>query len=656
MITKAEEEKVKGEYGRCLTWRSFLALITGALLISPAVFYSQLTIGGSLGLVSSWLIVILWAELARLLGHPLTRQETLILQNFEIVVTWAAALFILPGTWGGMFGLVWRVFYANSPVIYQFGYAKDLPWWFIPPRDSPIMTGMLRTVFHSSWALPLTITLATVLLGWMMSISLGYLCYQIFVVAERLDFPLQSATAIGVISIAEHGPGYSAFIVSAAIGAFLAIPGPLLLSVTGGAVQIGMQAISLNVAVEQILPGASFGLLPDIFAAVAGLLLDPKIVIAFSVPAWVVYFLGNHMLVRFGIWPTGELEMGAWMPGATEEYCIWWSQIRVWTSVQFGLAAVGAVMPMIVHRDTFLRGFRALSRLSEAQKREGLIPLKYIVLIYLASSTALVAITSWITPEFPWYWNALLTIVWSFAATLVASGMAGLTSSGFSIPWLKQGFASFFGVQSNPNIWFSPLQLMNTGGASWVGQFKMARMCRIRLSEYTLVWFLSWVLGLISGVLFTSIFWSFAPIPSGAYPRTMIDWTNQAYWQCLFMKWFEKGVVLKLEFIVPSIIVGVGLYLVLVWRKITTLFYAILIGISLSGGYGFSGSGALMYDALPMFLLGSLIGKYFIGRRLNRWGEQRYSVAAGLIAGYSIVGTLAAAISLISKAQWILPY
>ncbi len=657
MMSKAEEETVE-EYRSCLTWRSILALVTGAIIIAPAIFYSQLTIGGSVGLVSSWLIVILWAELARIFGHPLTRQETLILQNFSIVAIWAAAMFILPGTWGGMFGLVWRVYFANSPVIYSFGYVKDLPWWFVPPRDSPIMLGYERTLFHPDWIIPFGIMLAAILLSWIMSISLGFICYQIFVVAQRLDFPLQSAAAIGVISVAEHGPGYKTFSIAAAVGALYGLTIPFIQSLTGGTLQPGTQVISLNVAIEQFLPGASFGIYPDIFSFIVGLLLDPKIVFAFAIPAYLIYFVGNHLLVRYGIWPSGGLEMGAWMPGATEQYCIWWSQIRCWTSVQFGLALVGAIMPLFFLKNTFIRGLRSLSELDEEEKRQGLISLKWLVVMYLLSSSAMVALTSWITPEFPWYWNAILTIGWSFAATLVASGMAGVTSSGFVIPYFKQGVATFLGARSNLNIWFSPLQLMNTGGAGWVGNFKMARMCRIRLTEYVGAWLLSWVLGLISGIVFTTLLWSFSPIPSGSYPYSMISWTNQAYWQCLFIKWFEKGVVLRSDFILPSIAIGAIIYALLAWKKQTALFYAIIVGISLPGGYGFGmPTGAFMYDAIPVIILGSLLGKYVIGKKLGpTWATQRYSLASGLGAGYSIMGTVSAALSLISKAQWILPY
>ncbi|MEM1989783.1 MAG: hypothetical protein QW782_04015 [Candidatus Bathyarchaeia archaeon] len=648
------------EFKPCITWRTMMALIVGALVIAPAIIYSQLTIGGSLGLVSSWLIVLLWAELARLMGNPLTRQEVLILQNFSFVALWAAALFILPGTWAGIYGLIWRIYFVNSPVIYEFGLEREIPWWFAPPKSSPLVLGYIRSLFHVDLLVPLVILLAVTILSWLMNISLGFLCYQIFVARQRLDYPLQAATAIGVISIAEHGPTYKPFMVAAALGAIFGLPGPLLGSITGGVLGGalgGMQAISLNVALEQVMPGASFGILIDVFALVAGLLLDPKVVLAMAIPAYAAYLVGNHLLVRFGIWPSGGLEMGAWMPGASEGYCIWWSQIRFWTSVQFGLSIVGAIAPFIVFRKTIIDGLKSLRSLGVDERREGLISLKWIIITYIVSSSAIVAITSWITPEFPWYLNALFTIGWSFMATLVASASAGLTSSAFNIPYFKQAVISLAGVKPNLNLWFAPLELMNTGGAGWVGNFRMARMCRIRLTEYVLAYFISFVLGVISGLIFASIFWGIAPIPSGAYPHSMISWTNQAYWQLLFLKWFERGIVLKPDIIMFSIITGIALYALLAWRNMAILYYAIIVGISLPGGYGVAGSGAEMYDALPMLLLGSIIGKYILAKKASQsWGVGKYAIASGLSAGYSIMGTISAAFSLILKAQWVLPY
>jgi len=647
----------RGIYQPCLTWRSLLALVISAILVVPAMFFANLTIGGIFA-ISTWLIVILWAEIAHLFRQKLTPQEALIVQNFQTPVLLTASMFLIPG-YGGRYGFLWRVFYAKSDVAYRFGFWNKLPSWWVPPIDSPVMTGQLRTLFHPSWTFPILTEIVIFLLSWIMSLSLGLLLYQVFVVAQRMEFPMQTATALGVTVVTERGREHRLFMVATALGLIMGFLGPFFPMVSGVTSTAVAAPISLNWTLEQFMPGASLGFYFDPLTFVVGLLLDLKIVLAILGAAYGAYFVGNHLLVRYGIWPTSTEVLGAWMPGATENYCIWWSQLHFWTSVQIGLAVAGAILPLFLNWKVFQMAVSSLHRLSDVARKEGLISFKWLLVMYFICGLLIVGITSWILPEFPWYYNLFFVLVWTFMINVVATGASGVTSGTFNIPWFKQGVLQALGVPINQRTWWAPLQLMNIGAASWVGSFKMARIARIRITEYIKAYLLCLALGLTSGLIYASLLWNLAPIPSGVYPQTMITWLNTAYWQALWIKWFQTGIVIKPHIVLWSAALGTAMYLgfQFLLRQVG-LYYAMLIGLSLSGGFGFGTYGYLLYDSLPLALIGSLIGRLLRRRSMLgvEWSRARYIIASGIGAGISIVYTLAVALVLIQKAQWVLPY
>ena len=77
-------EEVKSGF----TASSFLAVLYSILVFIPAVMYLNL-MTGVVGLSVAWFVIIIWAEIARMSGRPLTRQEAImiyILAGAEIYI------------------------------------------------------------------------------------------------------------------------------------------------------------------------------------------------------------------------------------------------------------------------------------------------------------------------------------------------------------------------------------------------------------------------------------------------------------------------------------------------------------------------------------------------------------------------------------------
>jgi hypothetical protein len=91
--------------------------------------------------------------------------------------------------------------------------------------------------------------------------------------------------------------------------------------------------------------------------------------------------------------------------------------------------------------------------------------------------------------------------------------------------------------------------------------------------------------------------------------------------------------------------VGVGLQLIIDFLHLPFSLIGFLVGAVTLVPYGLA------------YLVGGIAGKIVAWRIGNeKWSEYKVVVVAGIILGGSITASAAAAIGLISKAKWVLPY
>ena len=153
----------------------------------------------------------------------------------------------------------------------------------------------------------------------------------------------------------------------------------------------------------------------------------------------------------------------------------------------------------------------------------------------------------------------------------------------------------------------------------------------------------------VCSFLFWSFIWQLGPVPSSAYPYVQKLWpfhaTMQTFWAKSTLPAAGGAGVLtetiRSEYIVAGFLTSAGLVAIIsLFKAPLALFYGFI------GGVGY----------WPHFVIlnfaGALLGRYYFRKR---FGEQRWSVYTPiLLAGYScgtgLIGMMAIAIALISKA------
>ena len=633
---------VKIEKG--LTWRSFLALAFASLVIQPALIYNNLVLGTGLAM-STWLVLIIITTVASMAGRPLTRQETFIIYAFESMAM-VSPLFFL--------AIIKNMYFASDPVTEQLGLTAHIPAWFAPPRPVAMEIFGLRTFFHPSILLPILIPLIGIALITMSDIAMGYFSYQLYVQVEKLDFPRETAAAQAIVTISEkEAERTRVLMLSALLGIVYNLFTWFLGAISGFPLLrlIPREFVDFTSYIEPILPGASFGLWIDIHGFLPGMLLPVDVTLAQLIAAFAVYFIGNHLVTIWGLWPP-ECR---WTPGMGIGWLTIRSQLYFWTSAAVGVAIAACIVPMILHPSRLARSFRMLAR---AGKAGGVSFLWILLALFFIGIISTVALVGFLAPAFTPYLGTLLifSVGWSFIASFVAAYSAGVTFGGFGVKYLRESVIYFTGYRGF-DIWLTPAT-MAMGGGGICGAFRQADICGVSHGEYIKTYIITMCMAFAAAFIFVEGFWRAAPIPSTAYPITIGPFAGNPGWPedtiswVRWQSWLWTGYLFKPMVILGSFFVGGALYLLCEAIKRPYLAIALAAGIT---GWGFPGPAS--WTGMLYWFIGSLIS-FVMAKRFGkeRWRSIVPNIWAGFAIGDGIMYTLAYSIMLIGKSQWLLPY
>ena len=210
--TKAET-RVETKYKPGLTWRSALALTFSLALVQPAMMYGMLVTGVyGLGLGGGWwpwIVILLWAEITRFLGQPLSKQELFIILSFQSMSGLYAYFFIGP---------IYNMYIAYSAESRFLGVAQYVPGWWVPSASDAVRIMASKYVFlDPAWIIPIGVTLLSVIFTLMSMISVGYFTYAIYVQQQKLEFPVATAQAETILSLAVREPRQMRILMLAAL-------------------------------------------------------------------------------------------------------------------------------------------------------------------------------------------------------------------------------------------------------------------------------------------------------------------------------------------------------------------------------------------------------------------------------------------------------
>ncbi len=637
--------KRETEMRSALTWRVMMAFIFATFIVQPALIYYTL-ITNVVMPFQAWFVIILWSELAHILGMGLTKQELFMLLVFQPVSLMYAMTFVT---------LIKNAYYLTTEPAMYFGLSKIAPEWWAPRPEVYFTLIKVKWIFlHPAWRLPILITLVTTVLMVLMDISLGMFLYQYFVVVQRLEFPAASAQARTVVILAERPKDLMrVLLVSALIGmvanaSMKFIPfilGPLLY---GGGVQyyIPSPFVDFTDYLDYILPGAGFAFSPDPVFYVPGFLLPIGVSGAQLAGAIAFYIIGTHIITRLQLWPPES----PWTTGWGYWRLVERAGLYFYTSVFIGLGLAFMIASILASPRAFASMFRI--------KGGGARIVKWL-LLYLASTIVLTVLIMFLVPGFPPWILVLFTIGAPFFVNFLSAGAAGVTFYGVNVPYMRE-FMIYYSGYKGKDIWFAPLPLptygygitaglaiQTIGGSGFAQALRQADLCEANHSDVVKGYLLLVALGLASSFFYTMLLWNIAPIPSSAYPATITSWPVDALTWSRTMIWIWHGYLFRTPLILGSMIAGIaGQLIAHLLLRAPYLLISFMAGAMM--GIPF---------ALAQFV-GTLVSETIIGPRIGieRWRTLRWYVVTGYIVGDSFMEAIRASIVLILKSMWLLPY
>ena len=626
------------EWREGFTHRVIFGAIYAALVLQPVILFSQLYSGAALTGAAVYLTLVLFDQIGRMSGKPLSMQELFTLQ----IAAGTAASDII------YLQLLWMSYLRTGSISISFGIADKIPTWIVPKANS--MALIQRTLFHSDWMMPIAILIIAYVLYKMCNISLGLISAHLYVEVEKLPFPLAQVSAQVIVTLAEReAERFKYFIIAALIGAiysFIVYCLPLLSGVFLGATIsiIPFPWIDMNRLIETWLPGASMGIATDIIVLGTGFVVPFTVAVSQFIGSFIIYFIGNNLLVNLGLFRR-------WTPGMNISM-VWSNSILdFWASLIIGIGIAAGIAPFLKHPEYISSTIKTLSSLSKISKRTGYLSAKLLITLYLAGSLGLILLTITLVPGFlPYIWILLiLSPIWAFLSTLISARSLGLTGYNLSIPYVRESLLALT-PYSNVDIWFAPIYVPSsigfvwpTGGASWASTLKVCHITRTKLSSVYKAWILATILAWIMGLFYVDIFWKLAPIPSTFYPWTVITWPVNAIYTGL---WITKQI-----FVLNSWLLIVGL----IGGIVLSLLEFLKIPFSL---LGFAFGIATPIPTTLTVLAGAIIGRYFIPKIIGRdfWNKYKSVIVGGFAFGEGIIVGVGILIMLIVKSMWTMPY
>jgi hypothetical protein len=270
---------------------------------------------------------------------------------------------------------------------------------------------------------------------------------------------------------------------------------------------------------------------------------------------------------------------------------------------------------------------------------------KISAIVYLITAGATVAIHHILIPDYPIWASLSMSLVLSFVITFVAVismgelGIAPTAGDAWSlVTWIS-------GYQGYPGWFFKPYLGMGEA-AGLVQQTKVAYLTETKPMDLYKALSIGYLIALAMSLIYMDMFWRMAPIPSEAYPNTLV------YWPTTLMS-INLWATRKIQIYPALLISGIIIFLILGFLGIGLQ----RIGIPFSLVSIATGTTQLPPGAIMIFI-GSVLGNYVLTKLMgkDKWLKIRWLVVAGFSVGISLSTGISISASLVSKATWIWPW
>lgn len=642
------------------TWRTVIGALFIAFVMLPGIIFMGLMIGEDMGTAADWVVIILFVEIARRSFLTLRKQELYILRYTLSSLSSISGSVALGG---GIFAwMVFNRYMRNSPEFANFGISHEVPDWWAPYGDAAFQGGFLSRV----WWPALTVTILTMILNKLTQLSLGFLAYKVTVDVEKLPFPLAPIQAEGAIALAESSQDKDkksfrqyCFSIGAMIGAVFGFFYAGIPILTGAFFGRPLQLIpipflDLTLVIENVLPGALFGITLNMGLLFTGFVLPWRIAVGMFFSSIFFKLLVNTVLQQTGNMPN-------WAPGKdaiqtqVADTLDFYLSFGIGTS--FAVFAVGAFGMVKAIRGYAKKkkgnveasggdGDIDLSKFWERNRDRGDPPTGLMLGIWVFSAICFVLLSNHLIngelqpgdKPFNILWLISFAFLWTPINTYINARMSGIAGQNVGVPFIFES-AIFMSGYRKVNIWFAPLPLNNYGHIA-----DMFRVCELTRTKFTSIFKAE--LFIFPLMLFASyIFWSYitglGPIPSDNFPFVQRFWPMHAQMRALWASAMQEGQSLLLDALKPGIILGS-------FVVATTAFASFAwLGISAQYIYGvLASANGYPHNAIVIFA-GACLGRYVFAKKFGRERWQNFApiLAVGFGAGMGLVGMLSIAIN-----------
>ncbi len=648
-------------YESGFTWRTVLGALFVSFVMLPGIIFMGLMIGQDIGDAADWVVIILFVEIARRSFVQLKKQELYIIKYTLSHLTSVTGGMMLGG---GIFAyLVYHRYLRSSEAFQSFGIEGDVPNWVAPAGDAAY-AGFLEQV----WWPAIGVLMATMVLGKITQLSLGFLAYKVTADGEGLPFPLAPIAAEGAIALAESSQdkgtnGYRQYcfaigiMAGAVFGLFYAAIPILSQALLGTPIEIiPIPFWDLTTTTETWLPAATVGISLNIGLLFTGFVLPWRIVLGMFITTMVFQLLVNPFLQVQGLLPSWEPGKDAIATHVATTLDLYMS-VGIGTALAIAVVGISGIVKALAKYaasrkeagklgEPVASGFQ-LKKVWQRDKERGDPPTWVAIAAWVGASLGFVYLAHYliniypgvpVEEQFSLWWLIAFAFLWTPLNTYINARMSGIAGQHASIPFITEA-AIFTSGYRKVDIWFAPLPLHNYGGLA--DQLRVVQLTRTKFTSILKAELLIFPLLALTSFIFWSYITSLGPIPSENYPYVQKFWPQFAQLKALWASSLQSGGSVLLNSISPTII-------------LTALggTLAMFIGFTFGGistQYIYGGLGAMNgypHTVVPLFL-GAVLGRYVFAKMFTREKWQNYApiLAVGFGAGMGLIGMFAIAIN-----------
>jgi len=674
-MADAEPPELIGKLESGLTARTWPVILYGALILMPANIYLLLVAGQSLLGPISFIALILWVEAARLSRRPLTTAEAFIVYAVSAVAA-GQMLFYLYAIHPAYF----RVCdIANSDIFSYFDkklnrmvtFGEAAPTWWAPPREVVEQ----RSFLHRAWLVPILVGTASWIFHMLADLSMGVIGRELFIKVEKLPFPFAHPPADACKALTRDDPGPKrTFTVCGLIGTVWGLVVYFPIALGKKIINYPIPWIDFNRGLHNELRGASFGIATDILAFTGGFIIPFRVVVSMLIGALAVQFVGNawavggldDFLARIGLgsvvqalpWldgvnATGRQYFDRYVQGMGVKQMVP-NQLFVWMPVFIGAMVAAGLLHIFAQPRELIRTFKGLASTGRGARAERTVAIGPLLLIFASSIVGCVVLFRILIPEFPWIIIAPFALFWSLLFSLIDIRAIGTTGFRVDPPYVREGLILAIRPE-NIGVWFAPWPIA-LGSSYWVQDFKTAELVGCTPRSLIIAKLAAYPVGMAANLLFISIFWAIAPIPSAAYPYADVIlpvWANQlCIWISASMENINPATqamlnqLFNLQWMFGTFAIFTGVYIVgRLFKRIQLSLIGLAVGMVMPIPF-----------AVSLFI-GGLVAKRVAKSTGPEWfGANRNVIVAGLAVGEGVVIGLFAAIAALSNSLVALPY